>query len=58
MKLILVLIENNLYKIELTGGMKPMNELPNIRFERNDQNKIIGLSFVHDDGKEEFVRKE
>ncbi|UCE19604.1 MAG: clan AA aspartic protease [Gemmatimonadota bacterium] len=57
-KMKLVENDDHLYRPELTGGMVPMNKLPRIRFERDDQGIVIGLTFVHDDGSEEFVPKD
>ena len=58
MKLILELIENNLYEMKLPNGMVPMNKLPKILFDYNDNDKVIGLRFVHDNGNEEIVSKD
>ena len=57
-KMKLVETENHLYRPELPGGMVPRNKLPGIRFEKDDQGNVIGLTFVHDDGSEEYVLKD
>ena len=57
-KMKLVEAETHIYRPELPGGMVPMNKLPGIRFEKDDQGNVIGLTFVHDDGREEFVPKD
>ena len=57
MKLKLVLTENDIYIVELPAGLAPANTLPKIRFEKNEHNKVIGLTFIHEDNPEEFVSK-
>ncbi|MBN2244546.1 MAG: clan AA aspartic protease [Candidatus Aminicenantes bacterium] len=58
LKLKLVEIDDSLYEGQLPRGFKAMNELPKIRFERDDGDRVIGLSFIYPDGKEEFVKKD
>ena len=53
----LKLVKINEDEYEMVFNMPVMNELPNIRFVR-DENKVIGLKFVFKDGKEEFVIKD
>ena len=57
-KLKLVEVEDNLYEGKLPAGMRARNALPKIRFERDDGCRIIGLTFVFPDGREEFVKKD
>jgi len=56
-KLKLVKTDNNLYRMELLDGLVPANKLPKVRFDRNELNVVIRLTFVHDDGREEFASK-
>jgi len=56
-KLKLIEVGYDLYEIILPEGFKAMNELPKIRFERDDSDRVIGLSLIHPDGKEEFCEK-
>ncbi len=58
MKLMLVKTADNLYQGKLPEGLKAMNVLPKIRFENDSSGQIIGLTFIHQDGKEEFVKKD
>ncbi|MCD4817539.1 MAG: retroviral-like aspartic protease family protein [Candidatus Cloacimonetes bacterium] len=57
MKLKLDEVEDNLYEARLPKGLKAMNKLPKIRFKMDDHDKVTGLIFVHEDGREEFVLK-
>ena len=34
------------------------NELPNVLFIKNAGNKVIGLTFIFKDGRENFVKKD
>jgi len=58
MKLILELLEDDMYKIVLSGGMAPQNQLPDVRFDRNENNEVFRLTFIHDDGREEHSMKD
>jgi hypothetical protein len=55
-KLKLVRIKDDEY--EMVFNMPVMNELPNVRFERDESDNVTGLTFVFKDGREEFVEKE
>ena len=55
-KLKLVLINGDLYK--MTHNVPIMNELPNVRFERDKEDQVIGLTFIYKDGREDFVKKD
>jgi len=55
-KLKLVKLEENLY--EMTFGIPVMNELPTIRFKLNENNEVIGFTFLFKGGKEDFVSKD
>ena len=55
-KLELVAIKPDLYKMIFT--MPVMNELPNVRFERDSSGKVTGFTFLYKDGREEFIKKE
>ncbi len=57
-KLELRKINDNLYQGQLPEGMKAINVLPNIRFERDSNKQVIGLTFINKDGKEDFVKKD
>jgi hypothetical protein len=57
-KLTLVEVGDNLYEVQLPGGFKAKNELPKIRFERDGSERVIGLSLLYPDGKEEFSKKD
>lgn len=54
-KLKLVPINGDLYKT--THNVPIMNELPNVRFERDKEDQVIGLTFIYKDGREDFVKK-
>ncbi|MCP4727106.1 MAG: hypothetical protein GY863_18855 [bacterium] len=56
-KLKLIMTENYLYKMELPDGLVPANKLPKVRFDRNDLNEVFRLTFVHEDGREEFASR-
>ena len=58
MKLKLESIDDNLYKMELLDGMKPMNELPKVRFDRNEKSEVYRITFINEDGTEEYSLKE
>lgn len=51
-------IGDNLYVGKLPEGLKAMNVLPKIRFERDSRQRVIGLTFIYPDGREEFVNKD
>ena len=55
-KLKLVELEKDLY--EMVFHTAVMNELPNVRFERDEDGEVSGLTFVYENGKEEFVGKD
>ena len=55
-KLRLVKVKGEEYK--MVFDMPVRNELPNVRFERDDSNTVIGLTFLFKDGREEFVKKD
>lgn len=45
-------IEKDLYKLTLPmANARPANELPFVRFDRNSENHISGLTLVFDDGR-------
>ena|GEM_PF-3197750 len=58
LKLTLVEVNDDLYEVHLPAGFKAMNELPKIRFERDGSERVIGLSLLYPDGKEEFSKKD
>lgn len=58
LKLELSEVGDNLYEVHLPAGFKAMNELPKIRFERDDVDRVIGLRLIYPDGKEEFCEKD
>lgn len=43
---------------EMVFNMPVRNELPKVRFERDDNKNVIGLTFIFEDGREEFVKKD
>ncbi|MBT8387150.1 MAG: hypothetical protein KJO12_07030, partial [Ignavibacteria bacterium] len=56
LKLKLVKLKDDDYEMVFN---KPVNnELPIIRFERDEYGKVRGLTFLFKDGKEEFVEKD
>lgn len=55
-KLKLEKIKDDLYK--MLFDLPVMNELPNVRFERDENNKVTGLTFIFKDGREEFMKKD
>ncbi len=55
-KLSLVKIEGELFKMEFTQPVR--NELPNVRFERNEQGMVKGLTYVFKDGREDYIKKD
>lgn len=55
-RLALVKVGNE--EFEMTFNMPVMNELPKVRFVRDDENEVIGLTFVFKDGREEFIKKD
>ncbi len=55
-KLKLEQIEGELYK--MVYHMPVRNELPKVRFERDDNRKVNGLTFIYADGREEFSEKD
>lgn len=45
-------VEKDLYKLTLPmANARPANELPNVRFDRNSENEVTGLTLVFDDGR-------
>lgn len=50
-------ISEDLYKMTFNNAAV-MNELPNVRFEKDDLGKVIGLTFIFEDGREDFVNKD
>lgn len=55
-KLKLVKLNENLYK--MVFDLPVMNELPNIRFEKDSNSRVVGLTFLFKDGREDFVKKD
>ncbi|MDH3267431.1 MAG: retroviral-like aspartic protease family protein [Ignavibacteria bacterium] len=55
-KLKLVKIKEDIY--EMVFSMPVNNELPNVRFERDESDNVTGLTFMYLDGREEFVEKD
>ena len=55
-KLKLVKIKADIY--EMVFNMPVKNELPNVRFERDESDNVTGLTFMFQDGREEFVEKD
>ena len=55
-KLKLESMEQDLY--QMTFDVPVRNELPKVRFERNEKGKVNGLTFIYKDGREEFVKKD
>ncbi|MCE7991661.1 MAG: hypothetical protein HEP71_06765 [Roseivirga sp.] len=55
-KLKMALLEEDLYQITFPQPVR--NELPKVRFERNEQGKVRGMTFVYKDGREEFTKKD
>jgi hypothetical protein len=43
---------------QLVYKIKVDNELPKVRFERNENRQVNGLTFVFKDGREDFKKKE
>ena len=39
-------------------SMPTANELPDVRFERNSNQEITGITFVFSNGKEDFSKKD
>lgn len=39
-------------------SMPVRNELPNVRFERDETNEVTGLAFVLKNGRKDFVKKD
>jgi hypothetical protein len=58
MKLRLQSIDDNLYKMVLPDGLVAQNVLPEVRFDRNKKNEIYRITFIHEDGKEEYALKD
>ena len=58
LKLKLVEVSDNLFAGKLPAGMRAKNELPKIRFERDDSDRVIGLTFIYPSGREDFVKKD
>jgi dienelactone hydrolase len=57
-KMKLVLTENNLWRMELPEGVAAGNTLPLVRFDRDENGQVSGLTFVHADGREEPAAKD
>lgn len=55
-KLKLVQIEGDLY--EMVYHIPVNNELPNVRFDRDENRTVIGLTFIYKNGREDKVRKD
>lgn len=55
-KLKLSEIKRDLFK--MTFDLPVRNELPTIRFERDENKIVIGLTFLFEDGREDFVKKD
>ncbi len=55
-KIKLEAIDEDLYKMAYSGPA--MNELPNVRFERDANGKVNGLHFVFANGDTKFVKKD
>lgn len=55
-KIKLVMVKDDEY--EMTFNMKVRNELPNVRFERDNGGNLTGLTFIFRDGRTEFVEKD
>ncbi|MEJ2193830.1 MAG: retropepsin-like aspartic protease [Ignavibacteriaceae bacterium] len=45
-------------KFEMVFDMPVKNELPAVNFERDETNQVIGLKFLFEDGREDFVQKD
>jgi hypothetical protein len=43
---------------KLPNGMKAMNPLPMIRFEKDNNRNVKGLTFIYQDGRQEYVEKD
>ena len=54
----LKLVEINADEYEMVFDQPVNNELPDVRFERDDTGQVVGLTFIFDDGREEFVDKD
>ncbi len=55
-KLKLVKVKDDEYK--MVFSMPVRNELPNVRFERDETNEVTGLTFVLKNGRKDFVKKD
>lgn len=55
-KLEMAYLEEDLYQITFPQPVR--NELPKVRFERNEEGKVRGMTFVFKDGREEFTKKD
>ena len=45
-------VDTDYYKLSLAqSNMRLANELPNVRFNRNEENKVTGITLVFDDGR-------
>jgi hypothetical protein len=55
-KLKMVKIKEDEYKMEFS--LPVMNELPLVKFQKDESNRVTGLNFVFKDGREEFVVKD
>jgi hypothetical protein len=49
-------IKKDYYKMKFS--MPTANELPDVRFERNSNQEITGITFVFSNGKEDFSKKD
>ena len=52
------IIPGDIKSSQLVYKIKVDNELPKVRFERNENRQINGLTFVFKDGREDFKKKE
>ena len=55
-KLKLVKIGHDIY--QMVFDMPVRNELPDVRFDRDDSHSVIGITFMFKDGREDFVEKD
>lgn len=55
-KLEMAFLEKDLYQITFPQPVR--NELPKVRFERNEQGRVRGMTFLFKDGREEFTGKD
>lgn len=55
-KLKLVKLDYDEY--EMMFDMSVRNELPNVKFKRDETNSVIGLTFLFKDGRQDFIQKD